>query len=285
MSLRFGLEKFMRYLKPGLLFLLTFFFLSQSSGLFAKPPVVAVSIPPQKEWVLSLMPDAKVVVVMPSHASPELFEPTFSSLKTLFQSDIYVFTGVLHFEEKIKNALKKTPVKKYDVSSGLSLLAHDGHADPHIWMSLDMAIKQVLGMARFFSEHYPDRQQDIQKRASAYVQKLQMLDKRIKRELVIKKPILVYHPVLSYAARDYGFVQLAVEQEGKQPSGKQLKGIINDIKTHQIRYILVIEQTNIDMVNQLAKEQRLSVLHLTVLSEHYLEKMTELADVLIKLSK
>jgi len=284
MFLLFGLEELMRYLKIALP-LLIIFLLLQSADLFAKSPVIAVSIPPQKEWVLSLMPDAKVVVVMPSHASPELFEPNFASLKTLFQSDIYVLTGVLHFEDKIKNVLRKTPVKWCDVSSGLSLLEHDGHADPHTWMSLDMVIKQVLWMANFFSKQYPHRQKDIQKKASDYIQKLKMLDQRIKRELIIQKPILVYHPVLSYAARDYGFVQLAVEQEGKQPSGKQLKGLINDIKMHQIRYILVSEHTNLDMVNHLAKQQGLSVVHLNVLSEHYLEKMTELADLLIKLSK
>lgn len=284
MFLLFGLEELMRYLKIALP-LLIIFLLLQSADLFAKPPVIAVSISPQKEWVLSLMPDAKVIVVMPSHASPELFEPDFSALKTLFQSDVYVLTGVLPFEEKIKNALRKTPVQYCDLSSGLSLLRHEGHADPHIWMSLNLAEKQVLGMAHFFSKQYPHRQKDIQKRASDYSQKLKMLDQRIKRELMIKKPILVYHPVLSYAARDYGFVQLAVEQDGKQPSGKQLKGILNDIKAHQIRYILVSEHTNIDMVNSLAKQQALTVVHVTALSENYLEKMTELFNFLIKISK
>ena len=33
---------------------------------------------------------------------------------------------------------------------------------------------------------------------------------------------LVFHPAWSYFARDYGLIQVSVEQEGKEPKGAQL---------------------------------------------------------------
>ena len=43
---------------------------------------------------------------------------------------------------------------------------------------------------------------------------------------------LVWHPSLSYFARDYGLLQISVGQEGKEASVQQLQSKIDEAKAH-----------------------------------------------------
>jgi zinc transport system substrate-binding protein len=256
-----------------------------SVSLWAKQPVIVVSIPPQKEFVSSLIPGAKVIVMMPPYISPELFEPSFSSLQSLFQADAYIFLGVLPFENKIIQSLKGSTVKLLNSSQGLPLLRHDDHIDPHIWMSPDMAIAQVRNISQFLCMLYPERKKSIQYQEIQYIQKLHILDTALKQILTPSRSVLVYHPILGYPARRYGFRQIAIEQDGKIPSGKQLKAIIDDIQKNKMKYMIVSEQINPRIVNDLAKQYGLTVVTVSVISEYYLNSMNSFSKLLVKILK
>ena len=49
---------------------------------------------------------------------------------------------------------------------------------------------------------------------------------------------MIYHPALTYLARDYGLIQVAVENEGKEPSAKHLAHIIELARQKGIKHIL-----------------------------------------------
>ena len=45
---------------------------------------------------------------------------------------------------------------------------------------------------------------------------------------------LVYHPMLTYYAKDYGLQQISLEQRGHEPSAKQLMQIIAEAKRERV---------------------------------------------------
>ena len=67
-----------------------------------------------------------------------------------------------------------------------------------------------------------------------FVSELDSLDARLTSMLAPKKgtAFLVWHPSLSYFARDYGLLQISVGQEGKEASVQQLQSKIDEAKAH-----------------------------------------------------
>jgi zinc transport system substrate-binding protein len=53
-----------------------------------------------------------------------------------------------------------------------------------------------------------------------------------------KEHFVIYHPSLTYLARDYYLTQIAIEHEGKEPSAKRLAEIIKVCRQKQVRHIL-----------------------------------------------
>ena len=51
------------------------------------------------------------------------------------------------------------------------------------------------------------------------------------------KYFIVYHPALTYYARDYGLRQVAIEADGKEPSAKQLTAVIRQAREAGVRRI------------------------------------------------
>ena len=61
---------------------------------------------------------------------------------------------------------------------------------------------------------------------------LQALDARTAEKIARSgiEYFIVYHPALTYYARDYGLRQVAIETDGKEPSAKQLTAIIRQAR-------------------------------------------------------
>lgn len=53
------------------------------------------------------------------------------------------------------------------------------------------------------------------------------------------RKFVIYHPILTYFARDYKLEQLAIEEEGREPSVAQLKSLIERAKKEKIKYCLI----------------------------------------------
>ena len=53
------------------------------------------------------------------------------------------------------------------------------------------------------------------------------------------RSFLIYHPVLTYYAREYRLQQLYIEDEGREPSAAQLGKIIATAKSQGVRVLFV----------------------------------------------
>lgn len=208
--------------------------------------IITVSIQPQK-WLLEKIVDNHfdVICLLSQGSNPETYEPSMNHLINLEKSDAYFRIGYIGFEMAIVDKAKKNnpELKIFDNSKGISVIygSHEGVAyheygeghhheiDPHIWTSVANARIISQNMCDAVCELEPKHSKEYQKNLKTLFQELDKLDEELRNTLknVSTKSFLVWHPSLSYFARDYGLRQISMEYEGKEIPAKYLKSEID----------------------------------------------------------
>ena len=215
-----------------------------------KPAVtvtVTVTIPPYKYFVDQIAKGKVDVNVMVSNGNnPETYEPYAQQMMELSKSALYLKVGSIGFEQTwMKKQQDNAPdMKVIDTSVGIKpAKTPGGNIDPHVWMSCSNARIIASNILKALSELEPKNKAFFEKN---YLSLLSIIDKRdsIIKEGFNKNPDLVrkfviYHPILTYFARDYQLEQLAIEEEGREPSAAQLKSLIERARKEKIKFCLI----------------------------------------------
>ena len=213
-----------------------------------KPAVtVTVTIPPYKYFVDQIAKGKVDVNVMVSNGNnPETYEPYAQQMMELSKSALYLKVGSIGFEQTwMKKLQDNAPdMKVIDTSVGIKpAKTPGGNIDPHVWMSCSNARIIASNILKALSELEPKNKAFFEKN---YQSLLSIIDKRdsIIKEGFNKDPDLVrkfviYHPILTYFARDYQLEQLAIEEEGREPSAAQLKSLIERARKEKIKFCLI----------------------------------------------
>lgn len=91
---------------------------------------------------------------------------------------------------------------------------------------------------------------------------------------------LIYHPALSYFAKDYGVKQISIEEGGKEPSPAHLQELIRTCRENQVRIIFVQQEFDVRNAELIAKELGVQVVSINPLSYHWKEEMLKVARAL-----
>lgn len=215
-----------------------------------KPAVtvtVTVTISPYKYFVDQIAKGKVNVNVMVSNGNnPETYEPYAQQMMELSKSALYLKVGSIGFEQIwMKKLQDNAPdMKVIDTSVGIKpAKTPGGNIDPHVWMSCSNARIIASNILKALNELEPKNKAFFEKN---YQSLLSIIDKRdsIIKESFKKTPDLVrkfviYHPILTYFARDYQLEQLAIEEEGREPSAAQLKSLIERARKEKIKYCLI----------------------------------------------
>jgi zinc transport system substrate-binding protein len=250
-------------------------------------PVVSVSVLPQQYFIERLAGDlVEVNVMIPSGASPATYEPTISQLRHLDQSEVYMKIGHLGFErswmEKILSANPSMQV--VDLSRGIELIrGHDhGGTDPHIWMSARNARVMASNMFESLCGLLPVKTDMLASNLSQLVLELDSLDQVITDMLseMEHRSFMIYHPALSYFARDYNLLQLPLELEGKTPSPAHMKQMTDLGKEHHITAIFLQRQFDQKNSETLAEEIGAKIIQINPLDPDWNSQMLFIASQL-----
>ena len=212
---------------------------------------VVVTIAPLKPLVEDILgDDFEVSVLVPQGASPETFEPSAKQLGEVESARFVFGTGLLEFEQELLSRVARNE-QIINLSEGIELIAgscshaHHYHAhnhahgvDPHIWCSPKSLSKMAENIHKAIAREMPDSTK-YNERYTTLSLKLLALDAEV--EAMCKQSthltFLIYHPALTYLARDYGLTQVAIEHEGKEPSAKHLAHIIGEARKDGVRNI------------------------------------------------
>ena len=255
---------------------------------------IFVSITPLKMLVEEITCcDFPVEVLVPEGASPETYDPTARQLTEASQAQLLLSTGLITFEQSLVDRIADKE-RIVDLSSGITLLAgscthnhshshmHHTHGiDPHIWTSPRALTTMVRTMHKRVMALYPDSTK-YEVAASRLIERIEQLDTRCQEAITASETeaFMIYHPAYTYYAHDYGIRQISVEQDGKEPSPRQLALLIEEVKRHNIKAILLQPQYSIDKVMSLAEECGIEIIVTDPLATDILSEIERVTTII-----
>jgi zinc transport system substrate-binding protein len=125
----------------------------------------------------------------------------------------------------------------------------------------------------------PKNEQFYFENANKFIKELQEIDAKIKEILldVPQKEFIVFHPSFGYFAKAYGLKQIAIEKEGKEPSVRYIKKVIDFAKKEGIKTIFAAPQFSQKSAKQIAKLIDANVKIVDPLSKNWSENILEIA--------
>ena len=175
--------------------------------------------------------------------------------------------GLIDFETTLLGKVGDQ-AKVVNLSRGIDLIAgscshghhgHDhGHAhgvDPHVWTSPKALQTMAANAYEAIRNAYPDSVK-YEAGYNRLRSTLKELDIRTAEKIARSgvKYFIVYHPALTYYARDYGLRQVAIEADGKEPSAKQLTAVIRQAREDGVRRIFYQNQFPASTVEVIARD-------------------------------
>ena len=223
-------------------------------------PIITVSIEPLRYFTEAIAGDHfNVVSMVPKGSSPETYDPTPTQLMSLSQSTAYLRIGFIGFEQMWMDRLTDNAphLQVFDTSHGIDLILQEGlheepYADkpyhihsgpePHVWNSPANAriIAANVFKALCVLDH-PHRDEYLTRYDSlcTVIDRTDSLCREILAQPEADHAFMIYHPALSYFARDYDLLQLPIEAGGKEPSPAHLKELVELCKEEGIHVIFV----------------------------------------------
>lgn len=260
--------------------------------------IIFTTILPQK-WVVDRIVGDKfeVISIVDKGRDYHTFEITPSLLKKIGEASVYFSLG---FGDAEKNMLDKVRgtfpnLRIVDVSSGVYKLRyrhrhhhsshhqhHHGRFDPHIWTSpLNMKI-----VAKNVYEEVvridPQNKDFYQKNYQKLLEDLDKLHEELKQilEPVRGKKFMVFHSTFRYFERDYDVYEVAIEQEGKEPTPKELSRIIEEAKRNNIKVVFTQPAFSQNSARIIANEIGGRVVEIDHVDYEYIENMKKIATLI-----
>jgi zinc transport system substrate-binding protein len=221
---------------------------------------VGVTINPYAEFVRRVGGDrVDVAVLVPPNADPHTFDLTPSAIRAVSGARIYFKVGAgLEFEVNWLDKLAELNPNMLivDTSAEIELIGSQGHSDPHVWLSPRNAIKIVDSIYQGLVQIDPDGAKIYKENRDTYVNDLQKLDYEVKEILsdLRTRVFVVYHSAWAYFARDYNLKQIALEEEGKEPTVEEMVKVVEAAKAAGVKAVFAQPQFDPRQLEVITKE-------------------------------
>ena len=95
-----------------------------------------------------------------------------------------------------------------------------------------------------------------------------------------RSTFVIYHPALTYLARDYALTQVAVEHEGKEPSAKHLAKIIEQARAEGVKHIFYQSEFPASSVEVICRDLGATAVEINPLKEDIFENIRHIATLI-----
>ncbi len=255
---------------------------------------IYVSIAPIKQIVEAIVgSDFDVKIMVPAGGSPETFEPTPRQYIALNEAKAVMSIGLIDFEKSLLSSLENQD-RLVNLSQGVEILEgscshnHNGEnhhhgVDPHIWTSPKELQRMSENCYNAIVRLYPDSVQYYQNYL-ALQQSLEELDVKVTGMILASgiESFVIHHPAYSYYARDYGIEQVAIEEDGKDPSTRRIGEIIDNAREQGVTQILYQNQFPSTVVDVIAKDAGAAAISVDPLSEDIIAHIVEFTNIITR---
>lgn len=258
--------------------------------------IITVTMEPQRYFTEAIAGDKFTVRSMvPKGSSPETYDPTPRQLVSLGESEAYLRIGHIGFEQAwMDRLLNNAPhIQVFDTSKGVDLIYgagfdhgdhhHEGGVEPHIWNSTanaqviaDNTLKALCALDKENETYYRHRYDSLCHR----IERTDSLIRNILSAPDADRAFIIYHPALSYFARDYGLHQISIEEGGKEPSPAHLKSLMEVCKEEGVHVIFVQPEFDRRNAEIIAQQTGTKVIPINPLSYEWEKEMINVAQSL-----
>ncbi|HBG36526.1 MAG TPA: metal ABC transporter substrate-binding protein [Treponema sp.] len=290
-----------------------FAFGSRDTGGKTKP-LVAVSILPEAFFLQEIAKDrVDILTLVGEGQSPHAYEPKPSQISKLTKADAWILSG-LDFEEGFVPKIQKqipnlsivdiTKTLQYrnfspgeqdshqhdddavidsrDISVHSQERVLSSRVDKHTWLGRTNAklISREIYLSliaidpentNFYKKNFDSLIFLIDKTFNEIAVDLQDLQGKI---------VFVFHPSFGYFFDEFGLIQIAFEVDGKEPTAKQLAGLVDLVKEENARAIFVQKQFSKQAAEKIATQTGARVLMLDPLSQDYIQNLYAMAKTI-----
>jgi len=240
------------------------------------PPKIKImaSIFPLMEFAKAVSADrGDVQLLLPPGAEVHTWSPRPSDILKLSNADLFIYVGsdLEPWVHDILKSIKNPDLKVMEASQGLSIIKKEAdlehheaeheneEMDPHIWLDFENDQKIVRAISLLLSELDPANAHIFKKNASAYIDKLEILDKEFMNAFKnCSQRILVLggHAAFGYLARRYNLRQISLYglNPDSKPSPRKLIEIVELIKNYKIKSIFFEVSVSDELARVIAKE-------------------------------
>ena len=225
--------------------------------------------------------------VLPEGRSPHDYSPDPHDIRGAATSKLF-FTTRMNFEQDVVRPLDPSRVKIIDVTEKIQRIPFDGagcndpehhhhpgesvgaHAhdhehghdecsidglDPHVWLSLDNAVKIAEAICEALVAADPDHAPEYRRNLVAFRDEMAGVEAKVKQALAPyrDREFYVYHPAFGYFAAMTGLKQVAVELGGREATPAHLAGVIRRARASGVRAVFVQPQFNPTSARALAR--------------------------------
>lgn len=272
-------------------------------------PIITVSIEPLRYFTEAIAGNEfKVVSLVPKGSSPETYDPKPQQLVSLADSKAYFRIGYIGFEQVWMDKLMDNAphVQVFDLSNGVRLIADSTHVhadeesdadsdalhhhhleshrhasvDPHIWNSTQNARIIATNILRALCTIDKLHEEEFIQRYQKLCTTIEQTDRLILSMLSSTRAdhsFMIYHPALSYFARDYGLRQIPIEESGKEPSPVYLTKLMDICRKEKPRVIFIQPEFDRRNAEIIASQTGTEIVLINPLSYHWEQEMLNVA--------
>ena len=256
---------------------------------------ILVSILPQKTFVEKIAgTDFNVIVLIPPGSNPSAYSLSPSLMADVARSVVWFRIGHIGFEYSWGDNIARInrEMKVIDLSAGLDLIkkfkadsaVNTAGYDPHTWLSPAAVKKMSLKIMETLTMLNPDKKTTYKNNFNRFILETDSIDVEIKKILYDcnGKTIIVFHPSLSYFARDYGLKQVSLEPGGKEPTPESLLRVIETAKTENIGVIYIQGEVDKDQATIFAEETGGKIIRINPLDPSWSNNLLFIAKTIRK---
>ena len=259
-------------------------------------PILTVSIEPQRKMLEEIAGDRfEVVSILGGGTNAETYEPSVGQRSVLDRSKAFFITGHLPFESKLASSVSGD-MAIVDTSAGIVPVTgthshNDGSshadtetADPHVWTSYPNAALMVEVMANAMAEIDPYNAQEYAARAAGIISRLDSLHRSTAQRINDKgvHAFAVWHPSLSYYARDYGLEQITMGNEGKEISAGNMRRAIDRARSHSVTTLFFQKEYDLRQAQTINRELGSKLVEINPLAYEWEDELKHITDELTR---
>ena len=158
---------------------------------------------------------------------------------------------------------------------------HGGH-DPHIWTSFAGAKVISENTYKALSALTPAKSDFYQANYRRLTAELEQLERDLHAQLdtLSCRGFVIFHPALTYFAKEFRLNQYSMEEDGKDPSPATLKKLIEKARAEQVKVVFVQLEFDRKHAEQVAAEIDARIVMINPLDHQWDEQMKRIAKAL-----